>query len=239
MGKQPYIPLYIGDWEQDTNCLSLEAEGAWLKVVFKCWKNSGLFQTTYESLAHLFKKDAQKVASILLEWKTNNICNIEPREDGAILIICRRLVRDAEISRKRAESGSKGGSKTKAKPKQTEKKEEAKDEQIPEYEYESGIDIEDKLKGALDEIYLDKQSIKWPHIDFDFEYNSFCEKVRGSPDHYRNHDNQGIRLAFQAQLRNAKHKKNGNGNFKDKRQTNIDTLATNFAKEYGTGHKPS
>jgi hypothetical protein len=34
-------------------------------------------------------------------------------------------------------------------------------------------------------------------------------------------------------------KPNGNGNFKDKRQTNIDTLATNFAKEYGTGHKPS
>lgn len=118
MGKQPYIPLYIGDWEQDTNCLSLEAEGAWLKVVFKCWKNGGKFATNQESLCNLWKVSPQKFASILLELKTNNICDFEPRGDGSIVFVSRRLVREAEISLKRASSGSKGGSKTQAKLKQ-------------------------------------------------------------------------------------------------------------------------
>jgi hypothetical protein len=31
-GKEPYIPLYIGDWEKDTNMLSLEAEGGCCEV---------------------------------------------------------------------------------------------------------------------------------------------------------------------------------------------------------------
>lgn len=70
-------------------------------------------------------------------------------------------------------------------------------------------EIENNLNRALDEIYLDQQKPKWPHIDFDFEVNSFKEKVRGSPEHYRNHDSSGLRLAFQSQLRNAKKKFNG------------------------------
>lgn len=71
--------------------------------------------------------------------------------------------------------------------------------------------IEDNLKGAFDEIYIDQQRVKWSHLDFDFEHRTFCEKVRGSPTHYRNHDTGGIRLAFQKQLRESKHRKNGNG----------------------------
>lgn len=74
---------------------------------------------------------------------------------------------------------------------------------------QGGDKIEDKLKGAFDEIYLDQQKIKWPHLDFLFEFRAFCEKVRGSPEHYRKHDTGGLRLAFQSQLRNAKPKVNG------------------------------
>lgn len=115
MGKQPYIPLYIGDWEQDTNCLSLEAEGACLKIVFKCWKNKGIFMTNVDSLCRLLKVDHQKFATILLELKTNNIFDLHEREDGCMLFTSRRIVRDIEISSKRAVSGSKGGSKSQAK----------------------------------------------------------------------------------------------------------------------------
>lgn len=71
------------------------------------------------------------------------------------------------------------------------------------------FNIEDKLKGALDEIYLDQLKPKWKHIDFDLQYQSFCDKVIGSPDHYKNHDTGGIRLAFQKQLREARPIMNG------------------------------
>ncbi len=210
MGKQPYIPLYIGDWEQDTNCLSLEAEGAWLKVVFKCWKNAGVFVTSRDSLIRLFKVDPQKFASILLEWKENNICDLQESDGGSVKIISRRLVREAEISRIRAIVGKKGGSKTQANT-------QAKVEQIPEYEYDIDNDIkpliiekeiEEKLTEALHEIYIDQERSKWKHVDFEFELEAFRNKVRGSPDHYRNHETSGIRLAFQSQLRHAKKKPN-------------------------------
>lgn len=88
----------------------------------------------------------------------------------------------------------------------------------PHMENENRNEIEIKLKGAFDEIYLDQQKPKWPQKDFDFEYKTFLEKVRGSPDHYREHTSSGIRLAFQSQLRNAKNKINGNRN---NNQTNI------------------
>lgn len=62
------------------------------------------------------------------------------------------------------------------------------------------------LGWALDEIYLGAQRMKpvWQRIDFDRELETFREKVRGSPDKYRDHDTDGIRLAFQSHLRNAK-----------------------------------
>jgi len=70
-------------------------------------------------------------------------------------------------------------------------------------------EIESILLNGLDEIYLEQQRMKWKHIDFDLEVNSFKEKVRGSPNDYRGRDASGIRLAFQYQLRNAKNKSNG------------------------------
>ena len=37
-------------------------------------------------------------------------------------------------------------------------------------------DIDNNLKYGLDEIYLQQQKPKWPHIDFDFEVNTFMRK---------------------------------------------------------------
>lgn len=64
----------------------------------------------------------------------------------------------------------------------------------------------DIFSNAFDNLYIDGQRMKWSHIDFDFEYDTFCNKVRGSPDRYKGHDVDGLRLAFQAQLRSAKSK---------------------------------
>jgi hypothetical protein len=106
--------------------------------------------------------------------------------------------------------------------KQTDSKTKPKEYQNTEYdndiEYDNENGIELKLKESLNEIYIDQQRPKWSHIDFDFELNSFLEKVRGSPDDYLTRDNSGIKLAFQYQLRNAKKKINGSG-----KQTNKGT----------------
>ena len=133
-GKQPYIPLYIGDWIQDTDCLSIEAEGAWLRIIFKCWKNNGMFSAKLEVFARVCKVDGQKFASILLEWKTNNICDFIEGDKGIITILSRRIRRDREISAIRAETGSKGGSKTQAKGK-------AKMKQNTDNEYDTDNEI--------------------------------------------------------------------------------------------------
>jgi len=99
-------------------------------------------------------------------------------------------------------------------------------------ESECEKEIEFKLKESFDEIYLEQESMKWQHIDFKFEYLAFCNKVRGSPDHYQNHESSGMRLAFQSQLRNAK--KKVNGTYKSKQQQNTDSLIEDYAKRHGT-----
>jgi hypothetical protein len=88
-----------------------------------------------------------------------------------------------------------------------------------------GNAIEDKLKESFDEIYMEQQKIKWPHLNLDFEYRTFCEKVRGSPLEYKHRDTGSIRLAFQYQLRNAK-SKNGTS----KKQQHTDDLIKGFAE---------
>lgn len=62
------------------------------------------------------------------------------------------------------------------------------------------------LAEAFNNLYIDQEKMKWGHIDFDFEFETFCSKVRGSPERYKGHDAGGLRLAFQAQLRTAKSK---------------------------------
>lgn len=214
MGRQPYIPVYIGDWEQDTNCLSIEAEGAWLKIVFKCWKNKGIFLTDVDSCARLWKVDRQKFASILLELKRNDIGKIEEREDGSILFISRRLVKHFEISAKKADSGSKGGSKKQAnrvanniaKPKQT-----------LEYEYGNEIENEDERKGGaggkelpvgfddwwsviFSEQFIEAYKRDFKSKDVDGQLKKFKLKVENDWQKYRGRDSGGLRTAFQYQL---------------------------------------
>jgi hypothetical protein len=87
MGKQPYIPLYIGDWEQDTNCLSLEAEGAWLKLVFKLWKGEsnlgkGLLSISFRAMGLLFKCSPEKTQEIFQELVENRVFDHEIMPNG-------------------------------------------------------------------------------------------------------------------------------------------------------------
>lgn len=141
MAKVPYIPLYIGDWEQDTNCISPLAEFALLKLTFKLFKSEkkGVIVTNFNTLSILFKSDLPKTKEIFNELYENNILNFEFIEDDKIRIISRRMVREGNLSEIRSNSGKEGGRGNKAKQKQTKSKTKAKVKQIPEYDNDNNI----------------------------------------------------------------------------------------------------
>lgn len=99
-GNQPYIPLYIGDWEQDTNMLSLEAEGGWLKIIFKMFKDKekkGVYKISTKALQNLWRKSAEETKEIIQELSDADICIIE-HKDGKYVFKNRRMMRQREIS---------------------------------------------------------------------------------------------------------------------------------------------
>jgi len=102
-GKQPYIPLYIGDWEQDTNMLSLEAEAAWLKIIFKMFKNgkTGIYKTSTKALQNLWRKEVVVVLDILNELDVENVCIVN-REKDEVTFTNRRMEREYKISKIRS-----------------------------------------------------------------------------------------------------------------------------------------
>lgn len=140
MAKQPYIPLYIGDWEQDLNCVSLEAEGAALKLIFKLWKSptKGLLRICYAQMAILFKKSEPETRKIFAELCRNNIFNVENLPNDEVEIKSRRMLRDAQLSTVRAEAGSEGGKAKSKNRKQNHSKPKAKTYQKPDNENDVG-----------------------------------------------------------------------------------------------------
>lgn len=69
-----------------------------------------------------------------------------------------------------------------------------------------GENLESNLSRAFDEIYIEglKLSRAYPTINIDKELTQFLVKVRGAPDTYDRHDTNGLRSAFNYQLRHAK-----------------------------------
>lgn len=140
MGKIPYIPLYIGDWEQDMNAVSLETEAAWLKIIFKMFKNDkkGIYKTSTKGLQNLWKTDTKGVQNILEELRENDICGLEIGEN--IVFSNRRMIKEAEISVKRTKAVQNRYKTSTNIP--------TKHLQIPEYEYEYENEYENELKGG-------------------------------------------------------------------------------------------
>ena len=110
----PYIPLYTGDWEKDCNVLSLEAEAAWLRIIFKMFNNGK--QSTYKistkALQNLWRVDEVKMFCIVDELIDNEICGIE-KEGKYIIFTSRRYEKENIISEKRKEAVSNRKDRTK------------------------------------------------------------------------------------------------------------------------------
>lgn len=184
-------------------------QGLHVCLLAESWANGGLPNDNEHPLG-LGSTDVQVWFKIKHKWflKDGHWFNVKLEEVRA----ARETFRE-----KQREKGILSGKKRNQKQTTVQPKENHGSTVVEPIESESEYEIENRLKEAFDEIYVEQQQIKWPHIDFMFEFRSFCEKVRGSPVHYRSHDTGGLRLAFQSQLRNAKPKKNGTG--KNKQST--------------------
>ena len=122
--NQPYIPLYVGDWLTNSKLkmCSSSAHGLMINLMCIMHKESEygtlLLKQNFKHdqdicldfasyLARLLPFDRAEIYTALKELTDESIIHID--EDK---LICDRMVKDAEISMKRAEAGSSGGKKT-------------------------------------------------------------------------------------------------------------------------------
>jgi uncharacterized protein YdaU (DUF1376 family) len=223
--QKVYMPLMIGDWLKGTRGMKAEIRGVYINLLLFQWDN-GFIPSDMDEL-FLIDPEVGKVWDKLKE-------KFQPAGPGKLQNKKNEEVR--EFWKKQAKNGSQGGRPKKEKP---DNNPNINPKDNPNHNLHNDLDIDSdielRLKGAFDEIYLDQQKIKWPHLDFLFEFRTFCEKVRGSPGHYAKHETEGLRLALQSQLRNAKK----NGTAKNKREQNSSELREAFAKsivqEFGDG----
>lgn len=138
MGKLPYIPVYIGDWAQDTDDITLEAEGALIRLVFKLWKakEKGQLLFSFSRLCILFKKPEVETRKILYEIHEKEVLNVTFLADDMVKIVSRRMVKAVSKSATYSENGKKGGRPLKTKKANTK----AKTKLIPDNEYDNDIE---------------------------------------------------------------------------------------------------
>lgn len=135
MGKQPSFQFYPGDWKRDAGVqsLSFEERGVWFEMMLLMFESAERGKLVFgtgtpmpeDAVARSLGLDRQKYVQILRKLLDYGVAS---KEEETGIIYCRRMVRDAELSRKRAECGKLGGnpnllnqnsSKRKAKSKQS------------------------------------------------------------------------------------------------------------------------
>lgn len=104
----PYIPLYTGDWIKDCNVLSLEAEAAWLRIIFKMFNGGkqSVYKVSTKALQNLWRVNDEKALCIIEELLDNDICSIV-QDDRYVTFTSRRYEKENRISEIRKEAVSK------------------------------------------------------------------------------------------------------------------------------------
>jgi uncharacterized protein YdaU (DUF1376 family) len=231
MAKQPYIPLYTGDYLKDTRMLPLEARGAWVDLMVFMWesKSRGILVYTMPEYAMLMSCTLQQADFAIGLLQQKGICDFEIMQNGLVKLICRRMVRDCQLSKTRSEAGKTGVAAKFAKANATAKTQANTDSDIDnDNEVEIGFKEKeseekpssvvaavevlqpttfatppDKLSGVYDEITRENLLMAYRDVDVDDQWKKFEVKVRGAPRHYADHTTEGLRMAFQSHLKTA------------------------------------
>ena len=116
MAKLPSFQFYPGDWKKDAGvqALSYEERGIWFELMLMMFESPErgklIFRTgtpiPEDAVARALGLDKQKVNQILSKLLEYGVAS---KEEDTGIIYCRRMVRDAELSKKRAECGKLGG----------------------------------------------------------------------------------------------------------------------------------
>lgn len=212
MGKNPAFPFYASDYLVDTLRWSRGMKSLHVDLLCESWANKKL-KDEGGFPEGLNAEDKKLWTKIVHKWKLIEGFWINEKLEECRAERERFLERQAVKGRKSAEVKKSTQPKvnhgsTTVQPLEGEG--EREEILINQKEQISKI-VEEKLL-ELDEIYIEQQRPKWPHLDFDFQLTTFVEKVRGSPQRYVEHESGGIRMAFQKQLREWKVSKQPNGN---------------------------
>lgn len=135
MGKQPSFQFYPGDWKRDAGVqsLSFEERGVWFEMMLLMFESAERGKLVFgtgtpmpeDAVARSLGLDRQRYVQILRKLLDYGVAS---KDEKTGIIFCRRMVRDTELSRKRAECGKLGGnpnllnqnsSKREAKPNQS------------------------------------------------------------------------------------------------------------------------
>lgn len=117
MASQPYLPLYTGDWKKDPelSMCSAATRGIWIDLLCSIHDGRiGQVTGTADQLSRLCRCDAASLTAALHELQASRAANISERS-GVFTVVCRRMKKATDISRVRAEAGSKGGANKKQK----------------------------------------------------------------------------------------------------------------------------
>ncbi len=110
MGKQPYMPLYVGDWMKDTRVLPMNVRGIWIDLILFMWDNHtrGELIGSVDEIARMVgcAPDEARFALLLLQQKKTADIVLLP--SGEFHIVSRRMKRDIEISKIRSVAGKNG-----------------------------------------------------------------------------------------------------------------------------------
>jgi hypothetical protein len=238
MAKNPAFPFYAQDFLVDTMRWDRAMKGLHVDLLCESWINGGL-KNIKGFPAGIDGEDKLLWKKIKSKWTLTDGVWINSKLEEV------RAARQKFIE-KQSEKGKKSAAKrtilvepepssgsTVVEPYEIEKEiEKEKDLDLKEGVQGKPLDLEFILNNALDEGYLDQEQMKWPHLDFWFEVETFKNKVRGSPDEYEDRDKGGIRNAFQYQLRNSKGKPK-NGTSTNKSTDHLSSLMEGYQRRHG------
>ena len=116
MGKQPSFQFYPGDWKRDAGVqsLSFEERGVWFEMMLLMFESAERGKLVFgsgtpmpeDAVARSLGLDRQRYVQILRKLLDYGVAS---KDEKTGIIYCRRMVRDAELSKKRAEDRKLGG----------------------------------------------------------------------------------------------------------------------------------
>lgn len=156
MAKDPAFPFYAQDYLVDTIRWTRAMQGLHVSLMAESWANGGLHDDG-GAPAGLGSTDVELWLKIKHKWKLVGGLWISEKLEEV------RAERN-EFREKQRQKGILSAKKRNQKPTEPEPKTNSGSTTVEPIEGEDESEVEEKLKGALDEIYLDQQKIKWPYL---------------------------------------------------------------------------